>query len=368
MNGMRTLGSWALGPVRQVERTSCHILGAARCYSMKGTVQCELVADRRQRQRTVSLIKPQITHRSFSHSQAFEFGTKGRSFWAAVSAGLLGLGGISLIYDSKTSGGLLGRKGPLFNSAWFRFFLPTADCEECDCGDAKDKCEEKKCEEKKCDTSECLRKTDCEEEIIQKANCDLEKALKDTKSKAVDYTENALKAYCDAIIAIKEFMNKTYCAVEDEELESPHFDEVWADVYKALKTRCEMSKIAMEKGACAWELLKRLREVIENGKACKYTACHPLLVTAEETLVCAEKELCQKKVEMETLLKESRPVEQYRNLVEEFRRDLKAEAESLVPNDCCRVTLNDNEANMILTHAYKKILRIQKELTSDCEG
>jgi len=376
MNGMRTVGPWAFGHMGQVERSSFRIMGTARSYSMKGTFQCELTADRRNRQRTVTLIKPEATHRFFSQSSESTFGKKGRNFWSAVAAGLLGLGGVSLICDS-TKGDLHPSKDGFFASKALRYLLPRAHCDRdanCGCGggggdDKKvDKIQQNndnKCQERKCETSDCLRKTDCEEEIIQKANCELEKALKDTKGKAVDYTENALKAYCDAIAAIKEFMNKVYCAVEDEDLESPHFDQVWADVYKSLKTRCDLAKIAMEKGSCAWELLKRLREVIEAGKTCRYTSCHPLLVTAEETLVCAETELCAKKTEMETLLKESRPVEQYRNLVEEFRRDLKAEAESLVPNDCCRVTLNDNEANMVLTHAYKKILRIQKEMSSD---
>lgn len=201
--------------------------------------------------------------------------------------------------------------------------------------------------------------------MIQKANQELERALRDTKGKAIEFTEAALKAYCDAIEAIKIFMNKVYCAVEEENLDSPRFEEVWCDVYEALTKRCDLAKSAMEKGQCAWELLRRLREVIENGKACKYTQCNPLLKTAEDTLICAEKELCSKKACMDQLLKESRVVEQYRNIIEEFRRDLKAEAESLVPSEECRVTLTDNEANMVLTHAYKKILRVQKELSKN---
>jgi len=82
-------------------------------------------------------------------------------------------------------------------------------------------------------------------------------------------------------------------------------------------------KEALEKGQCAWELLCRLREVIENGKACKYTSCNPLLITAEEALMCAERELLNAKSKMDCINSESRLVEQYRNVVEDFRRDLK---------------------------------------------
>ena len=84
----------------------------------------------------------------------------------------------------------------------------------------------------------------------------------------------------------------------------------------------------MTKGQCAWELLCRLREVIENGKNCKYTQCNPLLITAEETLLCAERELLNAKNKMDCIQSESRLVEQYRNLVEDFRRDLKVSPKS----------------------------------------
>ena len=86
----------------------------------------------------------------------------------------------------------------------------------------------------------------------------------------------------------------------------------------------------MTKGQCAWELLCRLREVIENGKSCKYTQCNPLLITAEETLLCAERELLNAKNKMDCIQSESRLVEQYRNLVEDFRRDLKVVTRTII--------------------------------------
>jgi len=221
-------------------------------------------------------------------------------------------------------------------------------------------CAEDQC--KKCEDSACLRRMDKEEELIAKANQELEKALKDVKPKAQEATEAALKAYCEASELIKQFMDKAYCAIENDSLDSPQFEEVWCDVYETAVKRCEKVKDAMTKGQCAWELLCRLREVIENGKNCKYTQCNPLLITAEETLLCAERELLNAKNKMDCIQSESRLVEQYRNLVEDFRRDLKAELESLLAAEDCKSTLTENEAVMVLTHAYKKVLRVQKEL------
>jgi len=220
----------------------------------------------------------------------------------------------------------------------------------------------KDCVDQKCEDSACLRKMEKEEEMIAKANSELEKALKDVKPKVVEYTEAALKAFCEASDLIKLFMDKAYCAIEEDGVESPRFEEVWCDVYDTAVKRCEKVKDALMKAQCAWELLCRLREIIENGKSCKYTRCNPLLVTAEETLNCAERELLNAKSKMDCIQAESRLVEQYRNLVETFRRDLKAEIESLVPGEDCKATLTDNECTMVITHAYKKVLRAQKEL------
>jgi len=34
-------------------------------------------------------------------------------------------------------------------------------------------------------------------------------------------------------------MDKAYCAIEDDGLESPRFEEVWCDVYDTAKKRCD---------------------------------------------------------------------------------------------------------------------------------
>jgi len=219
------------------------------------------------------------------------------------------------------------------------------------------------CIERKCGDSDCLRKTDHEEEMIQRANSELEKALKDVKPKAVDYTEAALKAFCEATELIRQFMDKVYCAIEEDNLQSPRFEEVWCDVYDTSLKRCEKVKEALVKAQCAWEMLCRLREIIEAGKACKYTACNPLLITAEEALLCAERELLNAKAKMECMQSESHLVEQYKTAIEDFRRELKAEMESRP--ECC-----EKECSPLIEAAYKKVLRIQKELaqTQICSG
>ncbi|XP_021951987.1 MICOS complex subunit MIC60 isoform X2 [Folsomia candida] len=328
-------------------------------------------------------------NRGFASSQGPSGSGKGKNWLMAMGAAVLGIGGAAYAYLQTEDGRIMGDQA----FKWVEDTLGlaptpvpskiTAKVETKGIGSSSSvkhnktdekslvssggrpnevKCAGEDCVEKKCGDSDCLRKMDKEEELIAKANSELEKALKDVKPKAVEYTESALKAYCETTDLIKLFMDKVYCAIEEDNLESPRFEEVWCDVYDTALKRCEKVKDAVQKGQCAWELLCRLREVIENGKACKYTSCNPLLITAEESLLCAERELLNAKSKMECIQSESRLVEQYRNVVEDFRRDLKAEVDSMITSDECKQTLTGNECTMVITHAYKKVLRIQKEL------
>lgn len=72
-------------------------------------------------------------------------------------------------------------------------------------------CADNKDCEKKCEDAPCLRKLDKEEELIARANAELEKALKDVKPKVVEYTEAALKAFCEASELIKQFRQSILC-------------------------------------------------------------------------------------------------------------------------------------------------------------
>jgi len=284
----------------------------------------------------------------------------------AAVGGFLACGGIGYIYKTYTDNEKFGvlsdqKKWTLGKFGWqeqTKFHIPEVTLNKLYASCApKEDCAPK------CEDSSCLRILDKEEELISRANGELEKALREVKGKAVEATEVALKAYCETTDIIKLFMDKVYCALSQDNMESPRFEEVWCDVYETALKRCEKVIDAMRKGQCAWELICRLREIIENGKACKYTQCNPLLLTAEESILCAERELLNAKSRMECVQSDSPLVEQYRALIEDFRSDLKAELDSKTAgNSECKGTFGDNECVTILSYAYKKVLRIQMEL------
>jgi len=45
-------------------------------------------------------------------------------------------------------------------------------------------------------------------------------------------------------------MDKAYCAIEEDNLDSPRFEEVWCEVYDAALKRCEKVRVHY-----AWSLL-----------------------------------------------------------------------------------------------------------------
>lgn len=226
------------------------------------------------------------------------------------------------------------------------------------------------CVEKKCEDSACLRKMECEEEKIIKANCDLEKALKAVKCNAVEFTEAAMKAYCAAIKIVKEYQDTAYCIIDNDELSPPEYEETWCCLYKTAKERAEKVKDALQRGQCAWELLCRLRETICDGKNCRYTACNPLLVTAEEALTCAERELLNLKAKLDCVQSDHDMVDCYRDVISCFRKDLKCDVDKLIDSGECCIEFAEQEQALLIQMAYKRAIRAHKEVAQSmiCSG
>ncbi len=296
----------------------------------------------------MKLISKRFLHYGNAPKKAHKGSLAAKLFAAAVGAAI-GLGG-KAIFDPNNDGILNG-------------FYQAACARGCGCDD--DECVDKKCED-----SPCLRSMECEEELIMKANAELETALKEIKAKAIEYTEAAMKAYCAAIKIIQEYMDQGYCLIDTDDLEPPEYEEAWCCLYKIAKERCEKVKDALEKGQCAWELLCRLRECIQNGRNCKYTSCNPLLDIAEQSLLCAEKELLNLKAKMDCVQSEHEMVEQYQTVIENFRKDLKSEVDAMVESGDCKICFAEQETALMIISAYKKAVRVHNEVAQGmiCNG
>lgn len=294
----------------------------------------------------ISLISKRFLHNEYGSSFSRSKWSLASGLFAAAVGTIIGLGS-KLFVDHKST-----------DSSWKGFFhAACATKSGCECK------EEEKCVERKCEDSPCLRSMECEEELIRKANADLEYALKETKAKVVEYTEYAIEAYCAAIKIMQQYMNNAYCLLDvSDNLEPQKYEEAWCCIYNIALERCAAVKDALQKGMCAWELLCCFREIIEEGKNCKYTSCNPLLPLAEETFDCAEQKLLELKKRMDDVSSQHKMVEQFQEVIAEFRKELRVEVDDIVKNDTvCNIQYTEQETALMIIQAYKKVLRVQKE-------
>lgn len=352
-------GRFLAGAFRNVEGTSAKLMSyqkqwRSNAFAFSSRASILTASSAQQKYSGGRFTDPNlISRRFFSHGS----GNSDSGTSSLKNALLAAIGGLLAIGSGAVYRSMVDDK-----SIFAGYYL--AHCGPCDnpCAgkDGEGGGGEPPCVEKKCEDSPCLRKLDCEEQNIIKANGDLERVLKDVKSKAIEYTEAAMKAYCEAIDLMQQFLNQGYCVIDNDDLEPPAYEESWCCVYDIAKKRCEKVRDALEKGQCAWELLCRLREVVEAGKACKYTKCNPLLCIAEEALGCAEKELLALKSKLDCITSDHEMAEQYKQVIEDFKKDLQVDIEPM--KECCEIKYQEQEVALMINAAYKRVVRAQKEM------
>ena len=88
--------------------------------------------------------------------------------------------------------------------------------------------------------------------------------------------------------------------------------------------------------------------------------------SATDTVKAQRSKLCEVNDEIQSAKKESYLVEQYRDLVEDGRQQFRKEAAALLPGSHSdrshHEPLTQEEMNVFITHAYKKVASLQQQL------
>lgn len=104
--------------------------------------------------------------------------------------------------------------------------------------------------------------------------------------------------------------------------------------------------------------INNVLESIAAGRKNKVTATNPQLIVAEEAANRAMYQLEQARARIAAVEGEARVVEQYRDLVEEGRQQFHQEMASIMPDVKLgekNSKLTEDELNMFITHAYRKV-------------
>lgn len=192
-------------------------------------------------------------------------------------------------------------------------------------------------------------------------NAVLSHALEDLEAQAQKDISAALSAAEDAATAIKQHAEKAYQAIsagQDKE-------DLYGGVAELSKKRAELIKIAQEKISAAGQGVEKFREQIASGLSSSLTKENKSLITAEETLGELQYALENIIAIVSNSERDGKVVNDYRDLVESGQKEFEAELRSLLPEVKLGETsdkLTTDELNLLIAHAHRKVLQLQKQL------
>ena len=142
-------------------------------------------------------------------------------------------------------------------------------------------------------------------------------------------------------------------------------ESAWNEMFSAALDKSEKAKAAEMNEKEAMLAIINVSESISAGRKNKVTSTNPNLVMAEEKANKAIYHLDQAKARRAAVQSESRVMEEYKDLVEAGREQFHKEMASIMPDVKLgekNGKLTEDELNMFITHAYKKVLHLQQEL------
>merc|ERR1719470_684143 len=194
-------------------------------------------------------------------------------------------------------------------------------------------------------------------------NTNLETVLVELCKEMKEMVEGAVTGYKVATETVTNHMN-----IMQEVLETNltgKDEDAWNKMFEAAVAKSDATKCAEIKEREAVAAIENVIEMIAAGRKNKATANNLELIVAEESATRAIGMLEQAKAQGATMRSELKVMEEYRDLVEAGRQQFHKEMASIMPDVKLgekNGKLNEEELNMFITHAYKKVLHLQQEL------
>jgi len=190
-------------------------------------------------------------------------------------------------------------------------------------------------------------------------NAILGEMLKDMKAsveKAVAGYETSTESVMNHVALMHQVLESDVAVTDNS---------AWNQLYEAALNKSDAAKAAEIREKEAIAAIDNVIETISSGRKRDETAANPELKSAEESVNKAIYHLDQAKVKGAALEKEARVMEEYRNLVDLGRKQFHREMASIMPDVKLGEQtgkLTEDELNMFISHAYRKVLFLQKQL------
>lgn len=191
--------------------------------------------------------------------------------------------------------------------------------------------------------------------------------LSDLHSRAVKAVNEAVEAQDTAAATIKKHVEMVFKSLEKiyEPGQTP--ENVWEPVFQATQDKSEAVKKAETKAHEARMAVGQLKETVAYCLKNDQSKQSPDLITMDENVARALYSLETAKARVEAAQSEAKVMDEYRELVDTARRNLQLELSSIRPEltptfKTEDTKLGEEELNILMAHAYWKIITLQKEL------
>ncbi|RWS07287.1 Mitochondrial inner membrane protein-like protein [Dinothrombium tinctorium] len=192
-----------------------------------------------------------------------------------------------------------------------------------------------------------------------KKNVELTASLRKEIEKLEKQLKETLTAQQAAISSINEYTQKLSDALELEESSDAN---IWREVVASNEKREKEVENAVKKFSDTRLQVEKIKSGIENAKREKDTAGSSALGVAEESLIRVLYQLDNSEKEMSKAQAKHEVMEKYRDLFNKSREELENEIKAVIPNAKHGKKLTDEEVNLMIAHAHKKIEQLYKQI------
>uniref|UniRef100_A0A0P5XHL2 MICOS complex subunit MIC60 n=1 Tax=Daphnia magna TaxID=35525 RepID=A0A0P5XHL2_9CRUS len=203
--------------------------------------------------------------------------------------------------------------------------------------------------------------------LSEMSSAEFETLLKELHAKASEAVKQAVDAQDIAAASIKKHVDLVFKSLEKIYEPGQTQENVWEPVFVATQDKNEAVHVAESRAHEARLAVAQLKEAVAHGLKNDQSIQTPDLITFDESVARALYSLETAKARVDAAQSEAKVMDEYRELVDTARHNLQMELSAIRPDLSPNLKtegtkLGEEEVNILMAHAYWKIITLQKEL------
>uniref|UniRef100_A0A0P5SG84 MICOS complex subunit MIC60 n=1 Tax=Daphnia magna TaxID=35525 RepID=A0A0P5SG84_9CRUS len=203
--------------------------------------------------------------------------------------------------------------------------------------------------------------------LSEMSSAEFETLLKELHAKASEAVKQAVDAQDIAAASIKKHVDLVFKSLEKIYEPGQTQENVWEPVFVATQDKNEAVHVAESRAHEARLAVAQLKEAVAHGLKNDQSIQTPDLITFDESVARALYSLETAKARVDAAQSEAKGMDEYRELVDTARHNLQMELSAIRPDLSPNLKtegtkLGEEEVNILMAHAYWKIITLQKEL------